>query len=207
MLSLCYYVVCVHTFFSICVLLLFIILLIIYLTYCFFFLSSILFLFVFVFFFFKQKTAYEMRISDWSSDVCSSDLPAAEISAGDLPDQVAAMAAMIGADASFARVLGEAAQLRALVQGHDRVGAERPEAHGRDVEDRSGIGLRTLVVADQRPEGRRVGDRRRTHRVTDELVTVGIGVDERAEGALVRLPLGARIDQRPLRPGKQIGRA
>src|SRR3546814_8909433 len=31
----------------------------------------------FVFFFFKQKTAYEMRISDWSSDVCSSDLSAA----------------------------------------------------------------------------------------------------------------------------------
>src|SRR3546814_4499647 len=30
---------------------------------------------VLVFFFFKQKTAYEMRISDWSSDVCSSDLP------------------------------------------------------------------------------------------------------------------------------------
>src|SRR3546814_4409254 len=29
----------------------------------------------FFFFFFKQKTAYEMRISDWSSDVCSSDLP------------------------------------------------------------------------------------------------------------------------------------
>src|SRR3546814_6883269 len=29
---------------------------------------------VYVFFFFKQKTAYEMRISDWSSDVCSSDL-------------------------------------------------------------------------------------------------------------------------------------
>src|SRR3546814_11164655 len=29
-----------------------------------------------LFFFFKQKTAYEMRISDWSSDVCSSDLTA-----------------------------------------------------------------------------------------------------------------------------------
>src|SRR3546814_10280886 len=29
---------------------------------------------VVLFFFFKQKTAYEMRISDWSSDVCSSDL-------------------------------------------------------------------------------------------------------------------------------------
>src|SRR3546814_1678720 len=32
--------------------------------------------FCFLFFFFKQKTAYEMRISDWSSDVCSSDLVA-----------------------------------------------------------------------------------------------------------------------------------
>src|SRR3546814_10941297 len=38
------------------------------------------FFFVFVFFF-KQKTAYEMRISDWSSDVCSSDLRA-------LPDHI-----------------------------------------------------------------------------------------------------------------------
>src|SRR3546814_2620317 len=32
------------------------------------------YLLFFLFFFFKQKTAYEMRISDWSSDVCSSDL-------------------------------------------------------------------------------------------------------------------------------------
>src|SRR3546814_2630468 len=32
--------------------------------------------YLYVFFFFKQKTAYEMRISDWSSDVCSSDLNA-----------------------------------------------------------------------------------------------------------------------------------
>src|SRR3546814_3033432 len=32
-------------------------------------------------FFFKHKTAYEMRISDWSSDVCSSDLPCREIAA------------------------------------------------------------------------------------------------------------------------------
>src|SRR3546814_10708961 len=31
-------------------------------------------MFLFFLFFFKQKTAYEMRISDWSSDVCSSDL-------------------------------------------------------------------------------------------------------------------------------------
>src|SRR3546814_12495078 len=32
------------------------------------------------FFFFKQKTAYEMRISDWSSDVCSSDLSSPAVS-------------------------------------------------------------------------------------------------------------------------------
>src|SRR3546814_8948954 len=36
-------------------------------------------LYYFVFFFFKQKTAYEMRISDWSSDVCSSDLEAVRL--------------------------------------------------------------------------------------------------------------------------------
>src|SRR3546814_2438458 len=35
---------------------------------------SVSFVFLMSFFFFKQKTAYEMRISDWSSDVCSSDL-------------------------------------------------------------------------------------------------------------------------------------
>src|SRR3546814_7157599 len=37
-------------------------------------LSLLLFVLSVLVFFFKQKTAYEMRISDWSSDVCSSDL-------------------------------------------------------------------------------------------------------------------------------------
>src|SRR3546814_2643346 len=40
----------------------------------------------FLFFFFKQKTAYEMRISDWSSDVCSSDLAALERALGRVAD-------------------------------------------------------------------------------------------------------------------------
>src|SRR3546814_14354279 len=39
------------------------------------YLIIVVLLFFLFFFFFKQKTAYEMRISDWSSDVCSSDLP------------------------------------------------------------------------------------------------------------------------------------
>src|SRR3546814_9147132 len=38
---------------------------------------------LFFVFFFKQKTAYEMRISDWSSDVCSSDLPGVEPRVGE----------------------------------------------------------------------------------------------------------------------------
>src|SRR3546814_5708306 len=43
--------------------------------FIFFLLYLLIFVFCFFFFFFfKQKTAYEMRISDWSSDVCSSDL-------------------------------------------------------------------------------------------------------------------------------------
>src|SRR3546814_5700670 len=62
------------------------ILLFLFLSYCYllfvvplslflhFFYSSYFYSIVFCFFFFKQKTAYEMRISDWSSDVCSSDL-------------------------------------------------------------------------------------------------------------------------------------
>src|SRR3546814_2396909 len=41
-------------------------------------------MFFVVFFFFKQKTAYEMRISDWSSDVCSSDLVQFDHVPGDL---------------------------------------------------------------------------------------------------------------------------
>src|SRR3546814_10328174 len=41
---------------------------------------------IFFFFFFKQKTAYEMRISDWSSDVCSADL-AGRLVDGDIADR------------------------------------------------------------------------------------------------------------------------
>src|SRR3546814_9754848 len=43
---------------------------------------------IFFFFFFKQKTAYEMRISDWSSDVCSSDLFISTATAAWTVDQI-----------------------------------------------------------------------------------------------------------------------
>src|SRR3546814_11972818 len=61
-----------------------------------------------VFFFFKQKTADEMRISDWSSDVCSSDLPAAPFtSAGSKPGTATPPAPSSARRSSFrARRLG-----------------------------------------------------------------------------------------------------
>src|SRR3546814_389091 len=49
---------------------------IVFLYFVYYYMVSVYLCYCFFFFFFKQKTAYEMRISDWSSDVCSSDLSA-----------------------------------------------------------------------------------------------------------------------------------
>src|SRR3546814_5259866 len=49
-----------------------------------------------MFFFFKQKTAYEMRISDWSSDVCSSDLDQRGSNPSELRERGACDAVAIG---------------------------------------------------------------------------------------------------------------
>src|SRR3546814_6429811 len=54
-------------------------------------------MFICVFFFFKQKTAYEMRISDWSSDVCSSDLQPVEAGRRRIEDGVAVRARYLAA--------------------------------------------------------------------------------------------------------------
>src|SRR3546814_4291275 len=48
-----------------------------------------LIVFISFIFFFKQKTAYEMRISDWSSDVCSSDLVVIKLRPDLAPEHVA----------------------------------------------------------------------------------------------------------------------
>src|SRR3546814_19823722 len=50
-----------------------------------------MFVFYSDFFFFKQKTAYEMRISDWSSDVCSSDLRPSDATSDSVPKAVLAL--------------------------------------------------------------------------------------------------------------------
>src|SRR3546814_3755170 len=58
------------------------------------------------FFFFKQKTAYEMRISDWSSDVCSSDLATvAEERVDALPTGLARLVELARALATRPRVI------------------------------------------------------------------------------------------------------
>src|SRR3546814_6452997 len=81
---------------------------------------------MFVFFFFKQKTAYEMRISDWSSDVCSSDLAgddellalgALRLDPGRSPPRAVGRVALLGHHASEAQPAGMAQhQLAVLLE-------------------------------------------------------------------------------------------
>src|SRR5581483_11538831 len=93
----------------------------------------------------------------------------------------------------FAGVMREIAELGAFVERTDRVGAERAEAHRRNVEDRGGIGLGALRAADADPEI--AADRRdRRQRMIDPLEIVSVNVLLRAEGSLVELALGALIN-------------
>src|SRR3546814_6813485 len=80
---------------------------------------------VFAVFFFKQKTAYEMRISDWSSDVCSSDLD--ELQAVGRIDRIGKPRACLTA-AELAAAEGRAG--RPVTAQHDP-SAARPAAIGR----------------------------------------------------------------------------
>src|SRR3546814_19579266 len=96
------------------------------------------------FFFFKQKTAYEMRISDWSSDVCSSDLPGrAEQQLGDA-DILRAVDRFLVDHRDRRRDLIEH-QRRARAGDGDAIGVGRDRKRGRVL----GKGLRS--------EERRVG--------------------------------------------------
>src|SRR3546814_8195904 len=84
-------------------------------------------------FFFKQKTAYEMRISDWSSDVCSSDLAAdprprvGRQAAVDRRDREAALDRQVGDPG-----VGQAADAEAAAAGQpDRLVRRRLDPIGR----------------------------------------------------------------------------
>src|SRR3546814_4277165 len=102
--------------------------------------------------FFKQKTAYEMRISDWSSDVCSSDLPE--------QDQVPPV-----------RAIGQRAEGQAQYRIEDHE-AEADQGTDLRVAEREFALDRLDQQADQRPihERQHVGDRQqRSEEHTSEL--------------------------------------
>src|SRR3546814_19029906 len=109
-------------------------------------------LLVYLFFFFKQKTAYEMRISDWSSDVCSSDLSGEGFGLGrGLYDAEPVAQPLHGGagdeDAAFQRVGGLAAEA---------LGTGRQQAMLRVHQLAAGVEEGKAPGAVGRAEGRRV---------------------------------------------------
>src|SRR3546814_10803466 len=89
-----------------------------------------------LFFFFKQKTAYEMRISDWSSDVCSSDLDT------DLKSGITVL--LLGALRHYLAIVhlqhGDR-HVRAVLReqpGHSQLACNQSGPHGRSEERRVG---------------------------------------------------------------------
>src|SRR3546814_1166561 len=81
-----------------------------------------------VLFFFKQKTAYDLRISDWSSDVCSSDLDHS-----DLPDR------------AQCDILGEAVDLRGGALGEEDVAQGLRLRSGNELREQRAFLLLSLV--------------------------------------------------------------
>src|SRR3546814_13456547 len=80
------------------------------------------------FFFFKQKTAYDMRISDWSSDVCSSDL----LQAQHLGKTGVMFDAMHDPGARIAQRVGDSPAARARLKDRLAANIARRVVHARD---------------------------------------------------------------------------
>src|SRR3546814_4766984 len=115
-----------------------------------------------MFFFFKQKTAYEMRISDWSSDVCSSDLRLGPCAARRISPQRPARHRRLGdRDQRHARTTASGRDHAAARRlGGDPRGADRDRRHLRHefrVHARTRLGLWLSVRAG--PDLRRFGAR------------------------------------------------
>src|SRR3546814_16482187 len=124
------------------------------------------------FFFFKQKTAYEMRISDWSSDVCSSDLVGdvvadAEVLHRRQTDGGEGLVQLVQADL----VLGQAGALEGVLDGPARLGQQRR------------VGTGDLAVADD------LADRR-------DAQTLGLGLGNQDRKGVVLGKRGIVRDKR-----------
>src|SRR3546814_3710398 len=100
--------------------------------------------------FFKQKTAYELRISDWSSDVCSSDLRPAERAGGILVD--------IGDVGAIALVRNIGVELAEIVDLEPRARRDRAAAIGERTH-RPHVDRAAERLPDQRRVGGLVDDR------------------------------------------------
>src|SRR5262249_13261438 len=129
-------------------------------------------------------------------------IAAAEIAAADLPDQVAAEFAMIAADATLACFMSEAAELGSPVESANGVCAQRPEAHGRNVEERQGVGLAALGAA-HRDTKVVTFDRTRNDRMIDPLEVVAVDVLLGTERPLVERALRPLVGNRDLRSIKR----
>src|SRR3546814_6380230 len=102
---------------------------------------------VILFFFFKQKTAYELRISDWSSDVCSSDLIAENLAArhAEFAARIAAMTGSADAAREVDTSIERLFQYAAWADKYDGA-VHQPPMHGI-----------TAALNEPRSEERRVG--------------------------------------------------
>src|SRR3546814_20047320 len=122
----------------------------------------------FFFFFFKQKTAYEMRISDWSSDVCSSDL----------------------ASAATARSPGLFQQVAEAAPGGDDRAAELAPQARHDRLDRVGVAAFAGAV---KVFGQLAGGHRGTGLVGEVVEQIGRGSGGERGGARVEIPVVAGL--------------
>src|SRR3546814_6502144 len=104
------------------------------------------------FFFFKQKTAYEMRISDWSSDVCSSDLVEQRPRCGEArPGEFTGLQEIVGGHAAAARGQPEPCERAEDDIGERREAAE-DEGERADIENLLQEPAEDVVLAAHRPE-------------------------------------------------------
>src|SRR3546814_2208654 len=131
------------------------------------------------FFFFKQKTAYEMRISDWSSDVCSSDLrrPACPCRQPVLHD-----GGLLGRDHADAREAD-----RQFDAGRKQEMAARHHAAAQGSGDQAGQGSRLVAVIDDATCRRGVKPRGWHRGAAPDLTKSGSGQARRTCG-LTRTP-------------------
>src|SRR3546814_10163171 len=145
------------------------------------------------FFFFKQKTAYEMRISDWSSDVCSSDLRHQAV----VDPQQLWLVDLARPEAQFHRHLAE----RLVEVVHRRVRADQRDHGGDDQQDAAGC----LQPAEICKKLRRIGTKGyNSHPHQPALIRTSSNATHAANAAS-RMPPSARLTRRsPRRIGNSI---